>query len=54
MWSAERAAEYIARGIARGKREVVFPWSLRMGMRIVGALPLSLADRILIRLRVGV
>jgi len=54
MWSAERAAEYIARGIARGKREVLFPWSLRMGMRIVGALPLSLADRILIRLRVGV
>jgi short-subunit dehydrogenase len=53
MWSAERAAEYIARGIARGKGEVLFPWPLGMGARILSALPLRLADRILTRLRVG-
>jgi short-subunit dehydrogenase len=51
MWSAKRAAEHIARGTARGKREVLFPWSLSIGMRIVGALPRRLADRIVTRLR---
>ena len=51
LWSAERAAERIARGIARGEREISFPWSLAMLARLADILPPGLVDSFLVRTR---
>ncbi len=51
LWSAERAAERIARGIARGEREISFPWPLAMLARLADVLPSGLADSFLVRTR---
>jgi short-subunit dehydrogenase len=53
LWSADRAAAYIAAALARGRREVLFPWQLAIAVRALGILPTALADRIVMRLRIG-
>ena len=47
VWSAERAARAIKSAVARGKRELTFPWSLRLGLLALRLLPNVLADAIL-------
>jgi short-subunit dehydrogenase len=47
---AERAAAIIARGLARGRARIVFPWRLYAILRVVAALPEPLLDRLLARL----
>jgi NAD(P)-dependent dehydrogenase (short-subunit alcohol dehydrogenase family) len=39
LMDAERAAAIILRGVARGRRRVVFPWWLGLAARVVGLLP---------------
>jgi short-subunit dehydrogenase len=51
MWSAERSAAYISRGLAHGRREICFPWQTNLTIRAASALPAAIADRILGRLR---
>ena len=51
IWNVERAAERIARGIARGEREISFPWPLATLARIADALPPRLVDTLLARTR---
>ena len=53
MWSADRAAAKISRGLARGRREIVFPWQIRIAVRAARVLPLPVVDRVLSWLRVG-
>jgi short-subunit dehydrogenase len=50
MWSAERAAQHIATGLARRKREIVFPWTLKAVVRLADILPSSVLDAALIQL----
>jgi short-subunit dehydrogenase len=50
-WSAEKAAVYIVRGIARGKREIIFPWPLALAVGLTSYLPMSVADFFLRRIR---
>jgi short-subunit dehydrogenase len=47
MWSAERAAERIVRGIDRNEAEIVFPWQLRVAGAALRLLPRRLRDRAL-------
>jgi short-subunit dehydrogenase len=47
LWSADRAARHIARALARGRREIVFPWPLALAVHAINLLPTALADRIL-------
>jgi len=54
MISAERAAHIIRRGLARGRRQIAFPFSLYLGMHLLRALPAGLADRLLRRVEVDV
>jgi short-subunit dehydrogenase len=51
LWSAERAAERIVRGIERGEREITFPWPLVMLARLADVLPPGFVDSFLIRTR---
>jgi short-subunit dehydrogenase len=53
LWSPEKAAAHIAAGLARGKREISFPWQLAVLARLAGMLPDSLIDPILDRTRKG-
>jgi len=45
IWSAEKAARAIARGLARNKARIAFPWPLYWAVWYVGALPPWLTDR---------
>jgi hypothetical protein len=47
LWSADRAAHHIAWALARGRREIVFPWPLALAVRTINLLPAALADRVL-------
>jgi short-subunit dehydrogenase len=47
MMSTERAARIIRRGLARGRRQIAFPFSLYLGVQVLRALPAALADRLL-------
>ena len=51
LWSADRAAVHIARGLARGRREMLFPWPVS-AVRCTRSLPTALADRLLTYLHV--
>jgi short-subunit dehydrogenase len=51
LWSVERAAARIERGIARNEREIRFPWILATLARMAEALPPALVDPILARSR---
>ncbi|HEM7876751.1 TPA: SDR family NAD(P)-dependent oxidoreductase [Burkholderia contaminans] len=50
LWSADRAAAYIRRGLDAGRAEIAFPGLLAFGMRLLPLLPITLADAILDRL----
>lgn len=47
IWSAPRAARYMRRGIDRGRREVAFPLSMAVGLRLLMLLPAGLRDAII-------
>lgn len=51
QWPADRAALYIAHALARGRREILFPWPLALAVRLLGLLPAALVDRILMLAR---
>ena len=51
LWSADRAANKIATGLARGAREICFPWPLSTLSRIGPMLPQMLVDRAVARRR---
>ena len=44
--SADRAAEIIADGLARGRSQVYFPWVLYTKARLMAFLPAGLVDRL--------
>ncbi|MGH6946689.1 MAG: SDR family NAD(P)-dependent oxidoreductase [Kiloniellales bacterium] len=46
----DKAAAIIARGLARRKPVIAFPWPLYLGARLASALPAGLADRLLAKL----
>ena len=52
LWSADRAAVHIARGLARGRREMLFPWPLTLAARCIRSLPTALVDRLLTHIHV--
>ena len=47
LMDAERAAAIILRGVARGRRRVVFPWWLGLAACVVGLLPRRLSTALL-------
>jgi short-subunit dehydrogenase len=47
LWSVEKAAAHIAKGLAAGRGEIVFPRRLHLAIRLGGILPKRLLDRIL-------
>ncbi len=49
LWSAERAAGYNATSLARGRREILFPWQLTLAIRATSLLPTAIVDRLLSR-----
>jgi short-subunit dehydrogenase len=49
-----RAAEIIRRGLAKGRRQIAFPYPLYLGMQLLRALPPGLVDPILRRLTVDI
>jgi short-subunit dehydrogenase len=51
---AERAARIIRRGLARGRRQIAFPYPLYVGMQLMRALPAGLVDAILRRAAVDI
>jgi short-subunit dehydrogenase len=53
VWSADRAAAHIARGLARGRREMLFPWPLGLVVRGLRQLPTALADPLLTRVHLA-
>jgi short-subunit dehydrogenase len=50
LMSAERAADIMVRGLARGKARIAFPWPMYALTRVVAALPSVVIDRIMRRL----
>lgn len=47
LWTAEHAATVIRKGLARGRSTITFPFLLHIGMKVLMALPTSVADRLL-------
>ena len=47
LMTADRAASIILRGLARGKRRIMFPWWMGLAARLVGLLPLGVSTRLL-------
>jgi short-subunit dehydrogenase len=52
--SPERAAGIIRRGLAKGRRQIAFPYPLYLGMQLMRALPAGLVDPILRRVAVDI
>ncbi len=50
MMSAEKAAGIIARGLAKNKARIAFPWMLYYPMRFISCLPVWLTDPLFSRL----
>ena len=50
----ERAARIIRRGLAKGRRQIAFPYPLYLGMQLMRALPAGLVDPILRRVAVDI
>jgi short-subunit dehydrogenase len=50
LMTAERAAEIMARGLARGQGRIAFPWPMYALVRLIAALPSALIDRFIGRL----
>jgi short-subunit dehydrogenase len=51
LWSAERAADTIVSGLARGKREICFPWQLTALARLSAQMPPSVVRGLRRRIR---
>jgi short-subunit dehydrogenase len=51
LWSLEDAARHIFDGITRGRREIVFPWQLRLAMGAASLLPTFAVDKLVHWLR---
>jgi len=51
LWTADRAARHVARALARGRREILFPWPLAVAVRVLAILPTAVTDRVLMLLR---
>ncbi|TCF97043.1 SDR family oxidoreductase [Paraburkholderia strydomiana] len=47
MWSAEKAALFIKKRLARRRVEIAFPLSLTLGLKLLRLLPAKIADAIL-------
>ena len=54
MMSPERAAQIIRRGLAKKKRQIVFPYRLYVGLRLMRALPPTWVDTALMNVRIDV
>ena len=54
MLSSERAAKIIRRGLARGRRQIAFPYALYLGTQLTRVLPSGLVDLVLRRLAVDI
>jgi short-subunit dehydrogenase len=52
--SPERAAGIIRRGLAKGRRQIAFPYPLYLSMQLMRALPAGLIDTILRRVSVDI
>jgi short-subunit dehydrogenase len=52
--SPERAAGIIRRGLAKGRRQIAFPYPLYLSMQLMRALPAGLVDTILRRVAVDI
>ncbi len=50
VWSAERAARHIVRGLARNKARIAFPWPLTLAAWLGALLPPAWVDPLLARL----
>jgi short-subunit dehydrogenase len=46
LMEADRAADIILRGLARGRTTIAFPWPLALAARMVGALPAGLRSAV--------
>lgn len=44
VWSAEKAADRIVRGLAKGDARIAFPWPLRAAIGVARCLPRPLAE----------
>jgi hypothetical protein len=53
LWTPERAAERIRRGLARNQARISFPFPLNLGTWFLAVLPAGLAGRILRWLNYG-
>jgi len=51
LWTADRAAHHIARAVAAGKRETIFPLGLALLVGLANIFPVALVDKILIAQR---
>jgi len=51
LWSAERAAAFIVKRLARDRREIAFPWPLAVLAKLASTLPVQLVDSLLDRKR---
>jgi short-subunit dehydrogenase len=47
LWTAEQAAEKIARDVARGAAQCIFPWPLRVSTALQAFVPVPIADLVL-------
>lgn len=47
MWTAERAARRIVKGVERNEREIAFPWQMKLGVAVARMLPARLVDALL-------
>jgi short-subunit dehydrogenase len=54
MMRPERAAEIIRRGLAKGRRQIAFPYPLYLGVQLLRTLPAGLVDLILRRVAVDI
>ena len=50
LMEADRAAEIMVRGLARGKTVIAFPWAMHVMVSLLSLLPPGLAVRLLTRL----
>ncbi|MEO1193851.1 MAG: SDR family NAD(P)-dependent oxidoreductase [Pseudomonadota bacterium] len=50
LWETERAARHIAKGLARNRAQIAFPWPLVASLKLMGILPAGLVEALQRRL----